>query len=390
MSTQSRQELSRFIGRSVLPNTNRAYDRYWGQWTSFVKSEVDGDDPFLGCAGEEEKASLVGIMMLRKHQLGMRGKQATSFTAAIRLRFSQQGLSTDFLNSAVIATARTACKPTPEELREKKDSGATTGVKLPICGSVLVDMKTRMWTGRGWTGADMRTRMTYIGCMWGFEMGARVSEYTTPEPGNVDHCIRVDDLIFMVVSPSGTKGIYGSELAGAVSADGAAGRPSVVECRATAVTAKGKVLVKPKIVGRRSVEESRFLDDLMDFMAHSGSTGKDELFSFRREANARVRLRSKEVREALKKVCEDNDLDPDYFSSHSLRKGAITEMRSLGASEDDRRDRGNYAPKSQVMNLTYDYCAGIGPLASNSLVGGHKPTVEDVRRLIPPVKRVQG
>ena len=103
-----------------------------------------------------------------------------------------------------------------------------------------------------------------------------------------------------------------------------------------------------------------------------------------------MRLRSKDVREALKRACEENGLDPNYFSSHSLRKGAITEMRSLGASEDDRRDRGNYAPNSQVMNSTYDYGAGIGPLASNSLVGGHKPTVEDVRRLIPPARRVEG
>ena len=65
-------------------------------------------------------------------------------------------------------------------------------------------------------------------------------------------------------------------------------------------------------------------------------------------------------------------------------------MRSLGASEDDRRDRGNYAPNSQVMNLTYDYSAGIGPLASNSVVGGYKPTIKDVRRLIPTARRFEG
>ena len=31
VSAQSLQELSRFIGRSVLPNTNRAHDKYWEQ-----------------------------------------------------------------------------------------------------------------------------------------------------------------------------------------------------------------------------------------------------------------------------------------------------------------------------------------------------------------------
>ena len=129
VSAQSQRELSRFIGMSVLPNTNRAYDKCWELWVAFLKNEADEDDPFLRGAGEEEKASLVAIMMLRKHQQGLRGKQATSFTAAIRLRYSQQGLSTEFLNSAVIATARAACKPKPEELRERKDRGAQVNVK---------------------------------------------------------------------------------------------------------------------------------------------------------------------------------------------------------------------------------------------------------------------
>lgn len=253
-----------------MPNTNRAYDRYWQQSVAFVKSEVDEDDPFVSSAGEEEKASLVGLMMLRRHEQGLRGKRATAFTAAVRLRFAQQGCPTGFLNSALIVTARAACKPTPEELRVKKDSGPTTSVKLPISGSILIDMRTKMWTGRGWTGADLHDRMAYIGCMWGFEMGARISEYTPPEPGNVDHCIRVDDLIFIVVSPSGARSIRGSGLAGVGLADGAVGRPNVVECRATAVTAKGKTLVKPKIVDRRSIEESRLLDDLMDFIVKDG------------------------------------------------------------------------------------------------------------------------
>jgi hypothetical protein len=57
-------------------------------------------------------------------------------------------------------------------------------------------------------------------------------------------------------------------------------------------------------------------------------------------------------------------------------------MRASGAMEDDRRDRGNYAPGSQVMNLTYDYATGLGPLAANGLTGGHRPSVADVHRLV--------
>ena len=72
------------------------YNEYWEQLISFSKSEVNEDDPFVECAGEEEKASLVGIMMLRRHEQGLRGKQATAFTASIRMNFVQQGVSTNF------------------------------------------------------------------------------------------------------------------------------------------------------------------------------------------------------------------------------------------------------------------------------------------------------
>ena len=59
-------------------------------------------------------------------------------------------------------------------------------------------------------------------------------------------------------------------------------------------------------------------------------------------------------------------------------------MRAQGASEDDRRDRGNYAAGSQVMNQMYNYATGLGPRASNSLEGGHRLGKEDLKRMIPP------
>jgi hypothetical protein len=35
---------------------------------------------------------------------------------------------------------------------------------------------------------------------WVFEIGARVFEYTKPEPGGADHCVRTDDLTFTIES----------------------------------------------------------------------------------------------------------------------------------------------------------------------------------------------
>jgi hypothetical protein len=36
-------------------------------------------------------------------------------------------------------------------------------------------------------------------------------------------------------------------------------------------------------------------------------------------------------------------------------------MRAQGAMVDDRRDRGNYAAGSKVINSVYDYASGLGP-----------------------------
>ena len=141
---------------------------------------MDEDDPFVRSAGEEEKASLE-----EKDYDAQETRAGPARQAGYHLhgRPSSAVRASRTLNRLLETTARAACKPTPEELRERKASRTAASVKLPVCGSILIDMKTRMWTGRGWTGADMRDRMTYNGCRWAFEMGARVSENTTPEPG---------------------------------------------------------------------------------------------------------------------------------------------------------------------------------------------------------------
>jgi hypothetical protein len=40
---------------------------------------------------------------------------------------------------------------------------------------------------------------------------------------------------------------------------------------------QGKVVVKPKLIARRSPEEALFLDDLAAWIIHSGTTAKDEV-----------------------------------------------------------------------------------------------------------------
>jgi hypothetical protein len=388
LSVRSREELSSFISASVLPQTNQVYSKEFTLWREFVRVETGSDDPFLQKDMTDiEKAGLVSLMMLRRHQSGKRGKAATSFTAAIRLMFARRMLPTGFLDSAVIATARSSCAMKPEELRAKKDRGHPSSVKLPVCEDIINDLKSRLVQEDDWSDESMRRKATSLGATYGYEMAGRIGEYTHNERNQVNHCARVDDFTFAVAVNGSVSNVPGSGLASLKLENSREGRSVILECRVRTTSSKGKVVVKPKLIGRRSPEEATFLDDLASWLIHSGTTGKDEVFSFRSKDGKVAVLTGRAVRDELKKTCESNGLPPAYFSAHSLRKGAKTHMRAQGTTEDDRRDRGNYAAGSQVMNMTYDYASGLGPLGSNSLEGGHKLSKSDIQRLIPPARK---
>lgn len=51
--------------------------------------------------------------------------------------------------------------------------------------------------------------MIFLGYVWDFDQDARISEYTTPERGGVDHCVRARDLVFDVVSEDGLVQVVG-------------------------------------------------------------------------------------------------------------------------------------------------------------------------------------
>jgi hypothetical protein len=386
ISSENQEAISKFLKSSVLPSTDRKYELQWGWFVQFMKDQ-GSDDPFMKTLTPQERAGMVSLFMMSRHIAGKRGKAASAVTAAIRLRFSQEMEDTAFLDSAVVSSARTACLPNPQELRERRSSAPVSSVKLPICFEMITDMRERLVANRTWSEEGMESIMLYTGCMFGFEFTARVSEFTKGEKKGTDHCVRTDDVTFAVEAPMGHFSIVGSALAELTPAQAGEGYKNISECRVRGVTTKGKITVKAKQVGRRSVEESMFLDDLIQFIIHAKAQGTEELFSFRRANGDRVVLTGRAVRDEVKNTCGRYGLDPDCFSAHSLRKGGITHMGALGSSAEHMLARGSYAPNSRTMSQIYDQSVGLGPLGASSLQMGHKPTVTDVKRLIPARRR---
>ena len=138
----------------------------------------------------------------------------------------------------------------------------------------------------------------------------RISEYTRKERKAFDHCVRVSDLTFELSQGGGNELIQGgsplwNQVVGQFTACWV--RPASHKCGS---------IVKNKLIGRRSFEESRFLDDLTEWMRKSGGWPSDGLFTRRTEVHGRVwvkELTGRAIRENVKDMCIREGLDARFF-----------------------------------------------------------------------------
>jgi hypothetical protein len=389
------QELGAFLARAVTRGTRNGYATDWKNWVAFVGRSEKSDrreDVYLDKAGSDtEKASALALFFKERYEEGMmRGRQATCASAGIRHHFIAALREVGWFESQIVSSARAACRLSCEEIRTQKKE-ASKRVMLPVSEDMLLDARKRLWEGKSWEWGDIDERMTYLGLMWGFDQVARVSEYTAAETSAEDHCIQVWQLSFITEEKEGgqQRVVAGAGIARVLEANSGS---MVVACEVEASSHKGGALSKKKLIGRRSKEESQWLDDLVEWLVNGKLAAEDLVFTRYKAKSAggkifRKRLSAEMIRSAVKVMAEVANLPPERFSAHSLRKGGISQMRGLGASSDDRRDRGNYSDGSKVFDTIYDYAAvALGPLACNLNVGVQgmvKPSVEHVGRCLP-------
>ena len=395
MNATSREELGQFLTKAVTKGTRDGYAGDWRSWVAFPgNSAVSSmrEDVYLDQArNDTERATVLALYFKERYKIGkMRGRQATCPSAGIRHHFMSALRPVEWLESQIITNARAACRPSCDEIREHKKN-AKSNAMLPVSEDMLLEARIRLWAEKGWGWGDIDDRMTYLGLMWGFDQVARVSEFTAPESAAENHCVQVWQLSF-VTEAEGVgqqRVVAGSGLAQAFSDDP---NRRIIACEVEASSHKGGALSKKKLIGRRSNEESQWLDDLVAWLLHSKLAAEDLIFTryVVKTAGGKVfkkRLSAEMVRSAVKDMAVRAGLPPNRFSAHSLRKGGMSQMRGLGASSDDRRDRGNYADGSNVYDTVYDYSTvALGPLACNvnaGVQGMVKPTINHVGRCLP-------
>ncbi len=151
-----------------------------------------GGDVYLDQARDDtERAAMLALFFKGRYdEGGMRGKAATTAGAGIRHAFMVALRPVLWFDSYIVKNARTACRRSCEEMRDHQKEVRGKEV-LPVSEDMLLAAKARLWEGKGWGWGHIDQRMTYVGLMWGFEMVARVSQYTSAETSAEDHCIRL-------------------------------------------------------------------------------------------------------------------------------------------------------------------------------------------------------
>ena len=390
MSKAEEAELGSFIAGMVANSTVKRYQSGWTQWKLYLQSTLCGAnalDPYLIHAKDDrERACRLGLFLKERYEVkGLRDRAATAVVAHIQYHFSIALHPTEFFDAQIIKGVRRACRLTTEEIKTKKMNGNAT-VKLPVCEDILYIIRDRLFVNNPWEANELDNRMTYMGAMWGYDVGVRIGEMTAPENGCTDHNVRAHEIVFLLSTPIQDDGRTVFRLRGGDKRLDKQKAENIVMCDVQASSHKMGSLKKTKCIGRRSKEESQWLDDLFEWCIKADLTGTDPLFSrpSKRPPGSRKFLTGKMVRTAVKEAVASVGLPQIFFSGHSLRKAMYTHMRAAGCSVDDRRDRGNYAEGSNVGDQVYDYAGlGHGPLSSNALEGGFKPSIDDCKRYVP-------
>jgi hypothetical protein len=322
-----------------------------------------------------------------RYQKGLRGKGATEAGAAVRKYFMIKLLDTEWMDDPQVSNARKACRRSPEENREFIRAGAGRD-KKPIWYDLLGQIREEYWEDKVYGVLTADRMMTYICAMFSYDMALRKGEANASGEKEEDHTIRNEDVTFTLREPISIGGEVTYMIRGGSEEFRSKVTPDNVEsCHVGAVTHKVGLIRAGKVIGRRTIEEEGFLEDLVQWVLMSGAGPRDPLFSrylqFPGKLRSLKKCTGKMITKAIKEMVLRAGMDPGQFAFHSVRKAAITQLKAHGIVREEANARGNYSRDSVMVNTVYNSNeGGRGPLASSSSGLGRRIEEEDIRRVL--------
>jgi len=248
-------------------------------------------------------------------------------------------------------------------------------------------MRDTHWTNCSWSYPDIDKRMTAMGALLAYELANRGGEATTVGGSAENHTIYNEQCAFRLEVPVIINGkSHSGFLAGSDEFRQWVTLSNVVSCEIGVASHKSGAIAchNVKVIGRGNERVSELLDDLFEWCIRSGSTSREPLFS-RWVCTGRgvthKSLTPKMLSTLIKDTAQGLGLDEKEFANHSLRKGAVTQMRRSGCLREETNARGNYSKSSVLVDTVYNHDnTGRGPTGASSPSGSKDITVADVRR----------
>jgi hypothetical protein len=298
-----------------------------------------------------------------------------------------------------VCRAKCSSIGTNEELKEMNRKKAESPT-LPMSEDMIVKARPMVWEGQTWDGPGMVSKAIWLCLGIGFNFGARISQLTlAPKKKDGrqivnDHCLRNQDVKFYCQDSKKTKlltmRLGGEEVRNFLRSDLSVQKGKVLFVEMPILTGKTvrrvmTYIVDIKRIGRSGVNESTLLDDLCEWMVHSGTKVEDEMlcrYDFHRNRTYRKVIMAKEVNAGIKRLASSLNLPPQMFSSKSMRSGLASQLKASGASRERINQVGGWTQKSNVAEKHYTHRVGsVGALAMSS----DAPTqwsVSEIRHLV--------
>ena len=325
---------------------------------------------------------------------GLREEQIKRLVTGITYLFDIEGVSTEFFKLAVVSRGRAAVGRTVPEARDFEEQRSKRAI-LPVCLDIVLAMRTKYWEAKSWVVPDIDDRAIWLAVALGFDSGPRIGNITKKDGKNgPDHCIRAKHCFFLAADPmtSAERRIEGGPAVAQFLNQPGVTEANILSCDLYFLSSKTSGKVKsvvrhPKHLARRSTIEDTVLNDLIQWMLHSGVQCDDELLSRYSTAGRKKTVIRKDVKTAIKSTVAEMGLPAENFSNKSLRSGFSSHVIANGMGECEMKRGGGWTENSQVPSNHYTHqMRDRGALAlATSGTGVLSLGMSEIKRMLPVV-----
>ena len=336
-------------------STAQGYLSGINKWKEYLTSLADNFPGYYleNIKNDHDKGQRVVLYMAYLYlSFGLREEQIKRLVTGIIYYFDIEGIPTGFFVLAILSRGRAAVGRTIPEARVFEEERSKRAI-LPVCLDIVMAMRTEYWEEKSWSVPDIDKRAIWLAVALGFDSGPRIGNITKRDGKNgPDHCIRAKHCVFLATDPATAieRRIEGGpELAQFLK------QPNVTMAKILSVdlyylssktSGKVKSVVRhPKHLARRSAIEEIVLNDLLQWMLHSGVQCDDELLSRYCSKGRKKTVIRKDVRNAIKDTVLQMGLPRANFSNKSLRSGFSSHVIANGMGTDEMKRGGGLVDK---------------------------------------------